>query len=194
MNLLAAVKKWLRGVSPGAGGDGCRPGCELGHARVAAKSRIRLAVGQRARVLARQQTNSRSESTADDFVRSASVGTFRTFITRPCSRTPPTSRVRVVLGRDSRPDIFNILPEVFIGPSVAFSADGKVLLSAGFDGTLNFWDTASRQRLFSQTSDQLHFRTLASLAQGDRTRPLSANLFQWAVFATARKSKRSESA
>jgi WD40 repeat protein len=73
-----------------------------------------------------------------------------------------------VLGRDSRPGIFNILPEVCIGPSVAFSADGNVLLSAGFEGALNFWDTASRRRLFTQSTEQLHLRTLASLPHGDQ--------------------------
>lgn len=73
----------------------------------------------------------------------------------------------IVLGRDSRPGVFNILPEVFIGPSVAFSADGGMLVSAGFNGALNFWDTASRRRLFTQNTEQLHFRTLASLAKGD---------------------------
>ncbi|HET6323214.1 MAG TPA: hypothetical protein VFG04_00835 [Planctomycetaceae bacterium] len=73
-----------------------------------------------------------------------------------------------VLSRDSRPGIFNILPEVFIGPSVAFSADGTVLLSAGFDGALNFWDAANGHRLFGQATEQLHLRTLASLAKDDQ--------------------------
>jgi WD40 repeat protein len=80
-----------------------------------------------------------------------------------------------VLGRDSHPGIFNILPEVLIGPSVAFSADGSELVSAGFDGgssdtgtSLNFWDTATRRHVFTQYSERLHFRTLASLRKGDR--------------------------
>ena len=72
------------------------------------------------------------------------------------------------LSRDSRPGIFNILPEVFIGPSVAFSADGSVLVSSAFEGELNFWDTARRRRLFTQKTEQLHLRTLASLSKGDQ--------------------------
>jgi WD40 repeat protein len=74
----------------------------------------------------------------------------------------------VVLGRESRPDVFNILPEVFIGPSVAFSADSSTLVSAGFNGALSFWDVPSGRRLSSLSIEQLHLRTLASLAQGDR--------------------------
>jgi WD40 repeat protein len=77
----------------------------------------------------------------------------------------------IVLGRDSRPGIFNILPEVFIGPSVAFSADGETLVSAGFNGDtgdLNFWDTTNHRRLFTQKTEKSHFRTLASFAYGDR--------------------------
>ena len=80
-----------------------------------------------------------------------------------------------VLGRDSYSGIFNILPEVLIGPSVAFSADGSELVSAGFDGggnptgtSLNFWNTATGRHVFTQNSEQLHFRTLASLPKGDR--------------------------
>jgi WD40 repeat protein len=73
-----------------------------------------------------------------------------------------------VLGRASRPDVFNILPEVLIGPSVTFSADGSVLMSAGFNGSLDFWDTAARRRISTQTSEKLHYRTLASLRPDDR--------------------------
>jgi WD40 repeat protein len=75
-----------------------------------------------------------------------------------------------VLGRESRPGAFTdlTLPEVLIGSSVAFSADGKVMVSAAFDGSLNFWDCASGRRLFTQTSEQTHLRTLAPLSQGDR--------------------------
>jgi WD40 repeat protein len=73
----------------------------------------------------------------------------------------------IVLGRDSRPGVLNMLPEVIIGPSVAFSGDGNVLVSAGFEGALNFWDTASRRQLFTESIDPTHLRTLASL-RGDR--------------------------
>ncbi len=73
-----------------------------------------------------------------------------------------------VLGRVGRPGIFNILPEVLIGQSVAFSADGRQLLSAGFDGGMLFWDTAQRRLLSNPKSERLHFRTLASLSQGNR--------------------------
>jgi WD40 repeat protein len=74
----------------------------------------------------------------------------------------------VVLSRESRPGIFNILPEVFIGPSVTFSPDSRTLLSAGFDGDLNFWDASRRRRLLTQKIEQLHLRTLATFAYGDR--------------------------
>jgi WD40 repeat protein len=66
------------------------------------------------------------------------------------------------------PGIFNGLPDVLIGPSVAFSADGSVLVSAAFNGTLNFWDTTTLRRFAIQGSEQFHLRTLASLRQGDR--------------------------
>jgi WD40 repeat protein len=73
-----------------------------------------------------------------------------------------------VLGRDYRSGIFNILPEIFIGPSVAFSKDGSVLLAAGFDGRLSFWDTANHRCLRTETIDRLHLRTIAALPGSDQ--------------------------
>jgi WD40 repeat protein len=74
----------------------------------------------------------------------------------------------IVLGRDSRGGLFNILPEIFIGPSVAFSKDGSILLVAGFDGRLSFWDAASHRHLRTETSDRQHFRTIAALPGSDQ--------------------------
>lgn len=73
-----------------------------------------------------------------------------------------------VLGRTSRPGIFNILPEVLIGQSVAFSADGRRLISAGFNGDLFLWDAAQRRLVSNPKTERLHFRSLASLKQGNR--------------------------
>jgi WD40 repeat protein len=73
----------------------------------------------------------------------------------------------IVLGRDFRADIFNILPEIFIGPSVAFSKDGSILLAAGFDGKLSFWDAASHRELRTESTGRQHLRTIAAFRGSD---------------------------
>jgi WD40 repeat protein len=167
VNLLPAVKKWLRGVS-------------IGQAALAAGlfGSLAILVWPQNRGSAWQSVSGLAFSPdSKQLAIGIYSGRFRAlrerwyfsdiYHTAVLADTTDLEGASV-LGRDSRAGIFNILPEVFIGPSVAFSADGRVLISAGFEGALNFWDTTSRRRLFSQASEQLHFRTLASLTQGDQ--------------------------
>jgi len=75
---------------------------------------------------------------------------------------PPT-----ILRREGESGIVNLLPEVLIGPSVAFSSDGAVLASVGLDGAFDLWDVATG-RLKETRSTQLYgLRTLAAAPSGN---------------------------
>jgi WD40 repeat protein len=167
VDLLPAVKKWLRAVSPGQAAMAAGLVVSLGvlvfpqNRGSAWQSVSGLAFSPNGKQLAIGVYSGRFRAVRERWYFSD------TYHTAALADVADLERA-TVLGRDNRPGIFNILPEVFIGPSVAFSADGDVLVSAGFDGTLNFWDTASRRRLFTETIEQLHLRTLASLTRGDR--------------------------
>jgi len=72
---------------------------------------------------------------------------------------PPT-----ILGsdryRDS--DVLNMMPEVFIGPSVAFASGGE-LVSASFGGSFNVWKVPDGMLLRKLSMDRPHVRTLVAL-------------------------------
>ncbi|HEV3299970.1 MAG TPA: hypothetical protein VG055_10025 [Planctomycetaceae bacterium] len=167
MNLLPAVKKWLRGISPGQAAMAVGLVVSLvvlvwpqnrGSAWQSVSGLAfspdskRLAIG----VYSGRFRPLRERWYFSDIYHTAALADANDL------------EAATVLGRDNRPGTFNILPEVFIGPSVAFSAGGETLLSAGFNGALNFWDASSGRRLLTQTTTQDHCRTLAALAYGDQ--------------------------
>lgn len=77
---------------------------------------------------------------------------------------PPT-----ILGsdryRDS--DVLNMLPEVFIGPSVAFASGGE-LVSANFGGSFDVWKIPDGTLLRMLSMDRPHVRTLVALPRRNR--------------------------
>jgi WD40 repeat protein len=75
---------------------------------------------------------------------------------------PPT-----ILGRKGERGIVNLLPEVFIGPSVAFSSDGAVLASVGVDGSFDLWDVATGRLKETRATQLLRLRTIASARSGN---------------------------
>jgi WD40 repeat protein len=75
---------------------------------------------------------------------------------------PPT-----ILGREGKGGIVNMLPEVFIGPSVAFSSDGRVLASVGLDGAFDVWDVATGRLKETRSTNLFRLRTIASAPSGN---------------------------
>ena len=72
-----------------------------------------------------------------------------------------------ILGHAGESGIVNMLPEVFIGPSVAFSLDGTVVASPGLDGAIDVWDVADGSLKESRPTHLVHVRTLTASPSGN---------------------------
>jgi WD40 repeat protein len=69
----------------------------------------------------------------------------------------------VVLAENRSSGIVNMLPEVAIGPAVAFSADGAELASAGSGGEVDVWDVAGGGLLRKLETKRDEVRSVAAL-------------------------------
>jgi WD40 repeat protein len=85
---------------------------------------------------------------------------------------PREQGVPRVLDSQRRTGTINMLPEVFIGPCVVFSADGKLVASTAFEdggpfelGAFRVWEAATGKLLTKQSVQQPNIRTLAAMPQ-----------------------------
>jgi WD40 repeat protein len=78
------------------------------------------------------------------------------------------SRPPTIFGHEFRGGNQNMMPEVFLGPSVALCKDDSLLASAGFEGQFRLYDVATGRLKETRDMDKPHVHTLLAVPRHDQ--------------------------